>query len=197
MGKITRNYRALGLLILGLILIGLGLIQAQLVHAGIEQKENEDRESGYDWQVLTGQHRQELTERLKKLRDEDPERFRMIIKRQQSARWLRLRELTEKALDKFREIMQRFEEKVKQRLESLEEQAPQRHKEIINRFRRLIQLHQLRRKNPEEFRLYLKEDPQMRSYIRKLRGLNDRPEETDESQSTVKPTGLIKGYPLR
>ena len=94
MKRIDKTRRVLGLLIVGLFLASPATIAAQPVPPGIEQKETEDEGLHRGWSI--GKHKGWDKQELNRLRKEEPEKFKELIKQRREELTRRLQKLKQK-----------------------------------------------------------------------------------------------------
>ena len=96
---------------------------------------------------------QQELERLRQLKQQDPEAFRKAVQEKKAAFRERMSHLKETDPDAFRRIKHHMQEKQRQRLAHLKEKYPEKYEEVMQRRKAGLEhrLEELKTKNPERY----------------------------------------------
>lgn len=100
----------------------------------------------------------EKVEQLRRLREENPEKYQEVVKKRREVLRERLRKLRREDPERFKEIVNKRRERIKNRLERLRREDPERFKEMVEKRKTMLnqRLERIKRENPERFERIMK-----------------------------------------
>jgi len=130
----------------------------------IKKLKEEDPER---FQALMEQRRGEIRNRLSTLKEQDPERYDQLRSQIQQRRRMNMQKLKQEDPEKYQEMMGRRRENMQQRLEQLKVEDPERYEQVNRGIQEIKEFQSLRRENPEAAREYLSEHQGLRERLEK------------------------------
>ena len=109
--------------------------------------------------VKTAPDRQAKIEALKKLKAENPEEFKRVVKERKEKLKAKLEELKAKDPEKYKEVTQRMRERRREHLEKLREENPEKFREIMQK--KAERLKELKEKDPARYAEFMKNHPKV------------------------------------
>lgn len=132
------------------------------------------------------ERRQQMRERLAHLKETDPQRYAEVMRRLKAHQRERLQHLKETDPEKFREVMEQRQARVKERLDDLKEHDPDRYADVMQRRRewRERKLDELKQRDPEAYARFLQDHPHWRE---------ERPDRGPDREATGPGEHLDRG----
>jgi hypothetical protein len=108
---------------------------------------------------------QDLRGKLQDLKEKDPQKYEQVVAKIRRMKIERLRRLKTEDPEKFRQIVERRREHVEERLGRLKETDPQKYEKVVAFRQKLGHLKELREKDPEAFREFLEKHPRLKERL--------------------------------
>ncbi len=123
------------------------------------------REDPEKFRQLVRERAQMLREKLLDLKEKDPRRYEQVTARIRQMRIERLRRLKAEDPEKFRQFVEHRRQRVEQRLSRLKETDPQKYEKVVAFREKLRRLKDLREKDPGAFREFVEKHPRLKERI--------------------------------
>lgn len=144
----------------------------------IEKLKKLREEDPEKFREVIANYRVRLGERLSELKKTDPEKFEQVMQKRRRIHRERLKYLRKNNPERFREVVQKRREVLENKLEELKENNPQKYHQIMKR--RKEHLKQLKHRDPVKYKKFLEKHPHMADRLEDIRdrreGLRDRRE---------------------
>ena len=123
------------------------------------------REDPEKFREMVRERARDLRGKLQDLKEKDPQKYEQVVARIRQMKIERLRRLKTEDPEKFREIMENRRERVEKRLDRLKETDPQKYEKVKAFREKLGRLKEMREKDPEAFREFLDKHPRLKERL--------------------------------
>ena len=122
-----------------------------------------------------------LKERLTYLKENNPEKFQALMKQRQANQKKKLKHLRRTDPEKFKEVVEKRRDILENRLEKIKENNPEKFKEIVQKRKanQAKRLQHLKKADPQRYKEVLKKHPRLRDCVEDI---HDRREDVGDQR---------------